>query len=73
MIEKISRFFIFSFIFKIQSSLCINPKIVTVAKRWSLFRGHLSNKIPKWDPKIVVVMGRGLLFGGGRELRFDSI
>jgi len=33
-------------------------KIVAVVDRWSLFRGHLSNKILNWDLKLVTVIDR---------------
>jgi len=33
-------------------------KIVAVVDRWSLFRGHFCSKSPKWDLKMVVVIGR---------------
>ncbi len=41
-------------------------KIVAVVHSWSLFRGHLCNKSSKWDLKIVVIVDRLSLFGGGR-------
>ncbi len=43
-----------------------DPKIVAVVVRWSLFEGHLCYKRSHWDLKIVAVVDRGLLFGGGR-------
>ncbi len=43
-----------------------DPKIVAVLDRWLLFRGHSCNKSSEWDHKMVVVIDRGSLFGGGR-------
>jgi hypothetical protein len=34
----------------------LDPKIVAVVDRWSLFRGHLGNESSKWEHKIVVVI-----------------
>jgi hypothetical protein len=39
---------------------------VEVVDRWSLFRGNLCKKSPKWNFKIRVVVDRWSLFGGGR-------
>ncbi len=44
----------------------LDPKIMAVVDRWSLFRGHLCNKSSIWDLKILVVIDRRSLFGGGR-------
>jgi hypothetical protein len=33
----------------------------TLVDRWSLFRGHLSNKSSNWDLKMMVVIDRWLL------------
>ena len=43
-----------------------DPKFVAVVDTWSLVKGSLCYKKWKWDPKIVVDVGRRLLFGGGR-------
>jgi hypothetical protein len=37
---------------------------LAVVDRWSLFRGKYDFK--KWDPKMVVTVGRWFLFGDGR-------
>ncbi len=50
-----------------------DTKIVAVVDRWSLFTGHLCNKIFKWDLKMMVVVDKGSLFGGGRKFRFYCI
>jgi hypothetical protein len=43
-----------------------DPKIAAVVDKFSLFRGHLCNKSSKWDHKMVVVIDRWSLCGGGR-------
>jgi len=50
-----------------------DPNIVTVVHRWSLFRDHLCCKSLIWDLKMVAVVDRRLLFGGGRLLKFDCL
>jgi hypothetical protein len=39
---------------------------VAVIDRCSLFKGHSCSKSQIWDPKMVVLIDRWLLFGGGR-------
>ncbi len=43
-----------------------DTKIVAAVDSWSLYVGHLCYKGSNWDLKIVVVVDRGWLFGGGR-------
>ncbi len=49
----------------------LDPNIVDIVDGWSLFRG--CNKSANWDLKIVVVVDKMPLFGGGRYFRFDCI
>ncbi len=49
-----------------------DPKVAAVVDRWSLFRGHLCCKSSIWDLRKVVVVDKGLLFGGGRYGRLSS-
>jgi hypothetical protein len=39
----------------VYNGLYMNPKIVTIVDRWSLFRGLLTNVIFKWGLNVVVV------------------
>ena len=43
-----------------------DPKIVVAVDRWLLFRGHLCNKISKWDLNLMDFIDRWSLFGDGR-------
>jgi hypothetical protein len=43
-----------------------DTKILAVVDRKSLFRGHFYKKIWNRDLKMVVIMDRWSLFGGGR-------
>jgi len=48
-----------------------DPKILVVVDKGSLFRSHLWSKNSIWDLKMVVVVDRWSLLGGGRKIRFD--
>jgi len=62
----------------IQSNLCTTTTL-WAPKKWPLLTGGCCAEVAlcytNWncDPKIVVVVGKWLLFGGGRKLRFDGI
>ncbi len=57
--------------FKMQSNLSTTTNLGTL-KFWSLLTGNRCSEIPlyskcgKWDARIVVVVDRWSLFGGGR-------
>jgi hypothetical protein len=64
-------------LFEVQSNLRqrppMGPQKSGAVNRWPFFETRLFNICAKWDLKMVVVLDRWPLFGGGSKFRFDCM